>query len=129
MRNREQERELRDSAKMYRRPQINERVIQIQPPTLEHLRAMRDEILRIAEQNGAANVRVFGSVARGDAIESSDLDILVDVVSDVRGFAYFGLLEDLRRDLEALLGRKVDIVDSAALKRTRDRILGEAVPL
>jgi predicted nucleotidyltransferase len=53
----------------------------------------------------------------------------VDIVSDARGFAYFGLLEDLRRDLEALLGRKVDVMDSAALKRTRERVLAEAVPL
>ena len=108
---------------------MNERAIQPQTPTLEHLRSLRGEILCIAEKHGAANVRVFGSVARGDAIESSDVDILVDIVADVRGFDYFGVLEDLRRDLEALLGRKVDIVDSAALKRTRDRILGEAVPL
>ena len=108
---------------------MNERAVQPQTPTLEHLRTLRDEILRIAEKNGAANVRVFGSVARGDAIESSDVDILVDIVSGARGFEYFGLLEDLRRDLEALLGRKVDIVDSAALKRTRDRILGEAIQL
>ena len=66
---------------------MNERAVHNEKPTLEQLHALREEILRIAEQNGAANVRVFGSVARGDAIESSDVDILVDIVSDVRGFA------------------------------------------
>ena len=108
---------------------MNERAVQGQTPTLKDLRARRDEILRIADKNGARNVRIFGSVARGDAIESSDVDILVDIFSDARGFEYFGVLEDLRRDLEALLGRKVDVMDSAALKRTRDRVLAEAVPL
>jgi len=108
---------------------MNERAVQTQTPTLADLQALREEILRIADKNGAANVRVFGSVARGDAIESSDFDILVDIIADVDGFEYFGVLEDLRRDLEALLGRHVDIVDSAALKTKGKRILGEAVPL
>ena len=45
--------------------------------TLESLRGHKDEILRVAEKHGARNVRVFGSVARGDAKESSDLDLLV----------------------------------------------------
>jgi hypothetical protein len=96
---------------------------------MEGLRAKREEILRVAAKHGAQNVRVFGSVARGDAIASSDVDVLVDMTTDARGFAYFGVIEDLRRDLEALLGRKVDVMDSAALKRTRDRVLGEAVAL
>ena len=46
--------------------------------TLESLREHKDEILRLAEKHGARNVRVFGSVARGDAKESSDLDLLVE---------------------------------------------------
>lgn len=97
--------------------------------TLDGLRARREEILRIATQHGAQNVRVFGSVARGEADEGSDVDLLVDITADVNGFAYFGLLEDLRRAFAAALGRDVDVVDSAALRRLRERVLREAVPL
>jgi predicted nucleotidyltransferase len=98
-------------------------------PTLEGLRTRREEILRIAAQHGAGNVRVFGSVARGDADANSDVGILVDIKRDVRGFAYFGLLEDLRRGLSSVLSREVDIVDSQALDTMRERVLREAVPL
>jgi predicted nucleotidyltransferase len=97
--------------------------------TMDDLRAMREEILRIAAAHGAANVRVFGSVARGEADHASDVDLLVDVVSDADGFAYFGLLEDLRRALTTALDSAVDVVDSAALRRMRERVLREAVPL
>lgn len=97
--------------------------------TLEDLRAQRADIVRIAAAYGARDVRVFGSVARGEADAASDVDLLVDVVADAHGFAYFGLLEDLRRELEALLGRDVDIIDSAGLRAMRQRVLSEAVPL
>lgn len=97
--------------------------------TLEALRARRDEILRIAAAHGASNVRVFGSVARGEADSRSDVDVLVDISTDCEGFAYFGRLEDLRRALTNLLGRDVDVVDSAALRKTRERVLHEAVPV
>jgi predicted nucleotidyltransferase len=97
--------------------------------TLDDLRARRREILEVAARHGAQNVRVFGSVARGEADAASDVDLLVDMVTEARGFRYFGVVEDLRRDLEALLGREVDIMDSAALNRWRNRVLGEAVSL
>lgn len=107
--------------------------------TLEGLRARRDEILRIAAAHGAENERVFGSMARGEADSASDVDLLVDIVADVHGFDYFGLLEDLRRALEELLDRKVDVVNgttlgripslSRAVRRMQQRILREAVPL
>lgn len=97
--------------------------------TLPRLRARRDAILRIAAAYGADNVRVFGSVARGDVNAESDVDLLVDITTDAKGFAYFGLLEDLRRALVAALGHEVDVVDSAGLSRLRERILREAVPL
>jgi predicted nucleotidyltransferase len=64
--------------------------------TLARLWARRDEILRIVAAHDARSVRVFGSVARGDARAGSDVDLLVDIVTDAKGFAYFGLLEDLR---------------------------------
>jgi predicted nucleotidyltransferase len=85
--------------------------------------------LRIAAAHGASNVRVFGSVARGEAAPDSDVDLLVDIGAPAHGLAYFGLIEDLRRELEALLGRRVDVVDSAALRVMRERVLADAVTL
>jgi predicted nucleotidyltransferase len=106
-------------------------------PTLAELRERRDQILQIATAHGAANVRIFGSVARGEADSASDVDVLIDVVAEAPGFRYFGLLEDLRRALEADLGFKVDILDAAALADVyatshadvRERVLKDAVPL
>ena len=101
-------------------------------PAITDLRDVRDAILRIAADHGASNIRVIGSVARGDAIPESDFDFLVDFDHNARGFAYFGRMDELRITLEQLLGRHVDIVDSGGLKqnaRIRERILQEAVPL
>jgi uncharacterized protein len=99
--------------------------------TLEDLRSRRSEILHIASQFGAYNIRIFGSVARGDAIPESDVDILVDIDVDANssGFAYFGLIADLRRALSSVVGRDVDVIDSAGLRRLRERVNREAVPL
>ncbi len=97
--------------------------------TLAQLRACRDTVLRIAAAHDASNVRVFGSGARGDAAAGSDVDLVVDIVTAVRGFAYFGLLEDLRRSLADALRCEVDVVDSAGLKRFRESVLREAVAL
>src|SRR5579872_7292990 len=90
--------------------------------TLQDLRSRREEILQVASQFGANNVRIFGSVARGKATSESDLDLLVDieVPPDITGFAYFGLLADLRRALSNVIGREVDVIDSAGLRRLRD---------
>ncbi len=96
---------------------------------LAGLRERRHEILRIARAHGASNVRVFGSVARGEALPGSDVDLLVDFDAPAHGFAYFGQLEELQHALAALLGHHVDILDSAALRTMRERVLGEAVPL
>lgn len=97
------------------------------PPTLEELRAHREEILRLAEQHGAFNVRVFGSVARGDAGPESDIDLLVEW-DYTRISAWGGVGFELA--LQELLGRKVDVVSEKWLNpRLRDRILHEAVPL
>ena len=68
-------------------------------------------------------------MARRDADATSDVDFLVDLVADAHGFAYFGLLEDLRRAFTDLVGYAVDVVDSAALRDMRERVLEEAVPL
>ena len=90
------------------------------------IRAHRDQILRIAEQYGARNVRIFGSVARGEAQPDSDLDLLVDLDSGRSLLDHVALIQDL----EDLLRRKVDVVESQALhSRIRNRVLAEAVPL
>ena len=92
----------------------------------ETIQKKRDEILRIAREYGASNIRVFGSVARGEADEMSDVDLLVSLAPG------FGLLRHaaMIRELEALLGRKVDVISDKGLPpRIRERILREAVPL
>jgi len=93
---------------------------------IEELKRRRDEILRVAASHGARRVRVFGSVARGEADERSDVDFLVDLEKGRSLFDLGGLL----MDLQDLLGRPVDVVTEKGLKaRIRDRILEEAVPL
>ncbi|HXH08951.1 MAG TPA: nucleotidyltransferase family protein [Alphaproteobacteria bacterium] len=95
--------------------------------TLEELRQdKRDAILRICAKHGARNVRVFGSVARGEADAQSDVDFLVDMEPGRTLLDLGGLLMDLR----SLLGQNVDVVTERGLKpRIRDRVLGEAVAL
>jgi predicted nucleotidyltransferase len=93
---------------------------------IELVRARREDILRIASRRGAYNIRIFGSVARGDADEQSDLDLLVDMEAGRSLFDLGGLLTDL----EELLGHPVDVVTEKGLKdRIRDRVLSEAIPL
>ncbi len=91
------------------------------------LQAQRSQILAIAEQHGAYNVRVFGSVARGEATAESDIDFLIDYdLAKITPWFPGGLL----LDLEQLLNRKVDIATVDMLKeRIRDRVLREAVAL
>ncbi|MEW5801331.1 MAG: nucleotidyltransferase family protein [bacterium] len=92
----------------------------------ELLKANREEILRIAARHGARNIRVFGSVARGEADEHSDIDFLVEMEPGRSLFDMGGLL----MDLETLLQRQVDVVTERGLKkRIRDRVLHETVPL
>jgi uncharacterized protein len=87
----------------------------------------RDQILAIAEQHGAFNVRVFGSVARGEATINSDVDFLIDYDRSKRS-AWFP--SGLILDLEDLLGRSVDVATVDMLKeRIRDRVLQDAVIL
>ncbi|MGD0092801.1 MAG: nucleotidyltransferase family protein [Planctomycetota bacterium] len=92
----------------------------------EILKDKRDEVLRIAAKHGAYNVRVFGSVARGDARPDSDVDFLIQAGPHRTFFFPGGLVADL----EDLLGRKVDVVTEKALHwYIRDRVLKEAIPL
>jgi uncharacterized protein len=90
------------------------------------LDSKRREILALAARHGAKNLRIFGSVARGDAKPDSDIDFLVDLDADRSLLDLGGLL----MDLQALLGRPVDVVTEKGLRhRIRDRVLKEAVPL
>jgi len=90
------------------------------------LRSKRSEILDLAEHHGAHNVRVFGSVARGEAGPQSDIDLLVDLEPGRSLLDLGGLLMDLRD----LLQVSVDVGTVAMLKeRIRDRVLREAVAL
>ncbi len=87
----------------------------------------RTQILAIAEQHGAFNVRVFGSVARGEAIIDSDVDFLIDYDRSKRS-AWFP--SGLIIDLQDLLGRSVDVATVDMLKeRIRDRVLQDAIVL
>lgn len=95
-------------------------------PMLTDLRSRRSEILNIAHGRGASRVRVFGSVARGDATEASDIDFLVDLESGRGLFDLGGLLMDLRD----LLGHEVDVVTEAGLRpRVAERVLADAIEL
>lgn len=92
-------------------------------PVLQRYRA---EILSLAVRHGARNVRVFGSLARGEGREGSDLDLLVTLgegrsLLDVVG---------LKQDLEDLIHRPVDVVTEQSLSPyLRERVLSEAIPL
>lgn len=95
-------------------------------PLKTPLRNKRGDILRIAAAYGARNVRVFGSLARGEADQQSNLDFLVEMepgrsLLDLGGLQY---------ELERLLGCRVDVVTERGLKRRiRDRVLREALPV
>ena len=90
------------------------------------LQARREDILHLAERHGAYNVRIFGSIARGEDDEQSDIDLLVDMrpgrsLLDMIGFW---------QDLEELLGCQVDVATEKGLReRMRARVLKEAVTL
>lgn len=92
----------------------------------ELLKPKREEILRIAAEHGAYNVRIFGSVARGEATAESDVDFLVDIEVDRNLLDRIALIQDL----EALLGRKVDVAKVKNLHECiRSKVLQEAVSL
>ena len=92
----------------------------------ERLQENRAEILGLAAKYGAYNVRVFGSVARGEADSDSDVDFLVELEPGRSLLDLGGLL----MELQELLGCPVDIVTIQGLRsRIRDRVLCEAIPL
>lgn len=95
-------------------------------PINQILPQKRAEIIRLAAAHGAYNVRIFGSVARGESDTESDLDILVNLEPGRSLLDLGGLL----MELQELLGCRVDIVTERGLRdRIRERVLAEAVPL
>jgi len=92
----------------------------------ELLSRKREEVLRIAAKHGAYNVRVFGSVARGDDGPDSDIDLLIEKGPITSSWFPAGLV----LELEEILGHRVEVVTEKALNPyLRDRVLREAVPL
>lgn len=92
----------------------------------ELLGDMREDIMRIARSHGARRVRVFGSMARGEAGPDSDVDVFVDLEP---GRSLFDIIA-IKQDLEDLLGREVDVVTEAAVSPyIRNEVLKEAVSL
>ena len=93
---------------------------------LQALQSQKSKILEIADKYGASNIRVFGSVARGEASEESDIDLLVDLEPGRSLLDHIGLMQELAD----LLGRSVDIATPSALhERIKDRVMQEAIPL
>ena len=94
--------------------------------SLADLRRIHPDILRIAERYGVRNIRVFGSVSRGEATSESDLDLLVELDS---GHGLFDL-SGFKLDLEDLIGREVHVITPGAVHpMMKDRIYAEAQPL
>jgi uncharacterized protein len=93
---------------------------------LELLKQKRDDIQRVATKHGAYNIRVFGSVARGEARPDSDIDLLIEKGPTTSSWFPAGLV----LELEEMLGRRVEIVTETALNPDlRERVHREAIPL
>jgi len=92
----------------------------------QFLHEKRDDICAIAAKHGAFNIRIFGSVVRGEAGPDSDIDFLVDAGPTTSSWFPAGLM----LDLEKMLGRRVEIVTEKALNPyIRDHVLAEVKPL
>ena len=97
----------------------------------ERISKKREQILQVAERYGAQDVRVFGSVARGDFDDTSDVAFLIRLdSSNFEGVRYFAVLEQIREELEGILGCKVDVVEEKGLReRIRGQVLAEAIAI
>ena len=98
-------------------------------PSLEELKRHGPTIRRLVRTERAANVRVFGSVARGEATPTSDYDLVVDLDPDVRGFEAFDRLDRLERLLTQILGRSVHVVTARHDSDFTRRVRRDAVAL
>jgi uncharacterized protein len=103
------------------------RRLDVRTPRMAKLRANRSRIRRVAHRHGASNVRIFGSVARGEDRPDSDIDLLVDLDVRTRGLLPLGKIAD---ELSSLLGERVDVAPADALApHVAESALAEAVPL
>lgn len=94
--------------------------------TVEMLKDKRKDILRIAASHGASSLRIFGSMARGEAGPTSDIDVLIDLEP---GHDLLDIVA-IKQDLEDLLGCPVDITTEAAISPyIREQVLREAISL
>ena len=94
--------------------------------TRDDILKRREEIIAVAKRYGASDIRIFGSVARGDSTEASDVDLIVRFEPGRSLLDHGGLLMDLRE----LLGIKVDVIDEEAMRpRFRQHVMREAVAL
>lgn len=92
----------------------------------QQIQEKRDEICAIAAKHGAYNIRIFGSVVRGEAGPDSDIDFLIDAGPTTSSWFPAGLILDLQK----ILGRRVEVVTEKALSPfIRDYVLREAIPL
>lgn len=94
------------------------------PPSLALLRSHRRDIMELATRHGVSNIRVFGSVVRGDATSDSDIDLLVDFTVQTSGLDVFAFAQEL----EDLLGYQVDI-GTKVHRVIRDQVERVAVSL
>ena len=103
------------------------RRLDVRTPRMAKLRVNRDRIRRVAHRHGASNLRIFGSVARGEDGPDSDIDLLVDLDVRTRGLLPLAALQD---ELQELLGERFDVVPQDALApHVAANALAAAVPL
>ena len=92
------------------------------------MKQISEKIIPILMKYGVSRASLFGSFARGDETEKSDVDLLVEIPKDVNGFAYIGLRMDLQEDLEKALDKRVDLVEYHLIKNSLKKyILPEQV--
>jgi len=97
---------------------------------VEDIRSRKGAIQQVLEAYGAVNPRVFGSLAAGRMDDKSDVDIVVEFREPgPLGFAYFGALDQLERELTDLLGMRVHVTEIDGSSPVGNRILSEALPL
>ena len=93
--------------------------------TLEFLRKNRQKIYEIAEKYGVSNIRVFGSIARGEERENSDVDLLVDIDFEIYGSGFARV--DFKDKIEKFLHSEVDVLTEKSLNlHIKEQILKEA---
>ena len=107
------------------RPRGGKLADSVSGPLRALVESMREQVMAIAARHHASRVRPFGSAARGDDRPDSDIDLLVDFDQES---SLFDLMR-MERDLEALLGRRVDVVSAGGLKSRDSAILAESVDL